>query len=145
MRKLFSMMAVATLLLVLVSCGTVQTPVQTWNALDPQGKALILNEEYNEQYDSYLEVIGYALGLTTSEVKVMAKADPVGLKAMIDASDLNDEARNMLRKKKVLLQDLEDAIDIFTDIALAGDIPPQEQEKYILDLLNKLKYGMYTK
>jgi hypothetical protein len=64
---------------------------------------------------------------------------------MIDASDLNDEAKKMLRKKKVLLQDLEDAIDIFTDIALAGDIPPQEQEKYILDLLNKLKYGMYTK
>lgn len=145
MRKLFSKLMVATLAMLLlggvVGCG--MDYVKMWQAANPKAKAVFFNEIYNEQWNAYIDVIAMATNLTPLQVQAMSITDPEGLKALIDASPLTEAAKATLRYKKELLQQVEVPIDAFTDLAKAGIAPSPQQEKLILDLLNKLKYRAY--
>jgi len=147
MKKILSILMVAILALVLgcqVGCvPALNSTAQMWDAADPVSKAVFFNEVYTEQWDQYIKVVSYAVNLTPDEVKVMAKLDPVKLKGLVDSSELTDEAKKTLRHKKAILKKVETPIDIFTDIANAGLAPTVEQEEFIVNLLNELKYKAY--
>lgn len=148
MRKLWSTILMVTVFILMLG-GTVgcvsglNSTTDMWNAAGPVSKAVFFNEVYSEQWDQYLVVIGYAIGLTADEVEVMAKSDPVKLKGLLDASKLSKEAREMLRHKKAILKKVEKPIDIFSDLANSGLNPTESQEEFIVELLNQLKYKMY--
>ena len=135
MRKFLSILMVVFLAFMLGStAGCIQGVNNTkamWDASSSKSKAVFFNEVYTEQYDEYLTVVGFAVGLTGDEVKVVAKLDPEKLKAMIGASNLSDDAKEVLRYKRALLKRLETPIDVFSDLAVVGLTPTPEQEKIV--------------
>ncbi len=149
MKKILSILTAVVLIFMLggiAGCipGLTNTKAM-WDASSPKSKAVFFNEVYTDNYNEYLTVVGMAVGLTADEVKVVAKLDPAKLKAMVAASKLSEDAKEVLRYKKAFLKRLELPIDVFTDIAVVGLTPTPEQEKIVVELLNQLKYKAYMK
>jgi hypothetical protein len=143
MKKILSVLMVLVLALILSACGG-RDIAALWQKASPKEKAILLLETYNTQYDQYYDVLSYATGLTPETIKYMAKNDPVGLKEAIDSSSLTDEATITLRYKKSMLEKLDTPMEEFGRLARAGLPTSAEQERFILETLNKLKYRAYT-
>lgn len=144
MRKTLPIMLVIIVTLFFSGC-TITQQAQLWETANPKEKAAFLLEIYNGQYDEYIDVISYATGIPSDQVKYMAKNEPVKLKEAIDSSTLTEEAKMTLRYKKSVLMKVDAPVEEFGKLARAGLPTSAEQERIIIELLNKLKYRAYTK
>jgi hypothetical protein len=144
MKKILSTILVIIVAFVLGGCAGADIAT-LWQKANPKEKAIFLLETYNTQYDQYIDVIAYSTGMTADQIKYLAKADPVMLKEAIDSSTLTEEAKMTLRHKKSILIKLDAPLEEFGRAAMAGLPTSAEQERFILELLNKLKYRAYTK
>jgi hypothetical protein len=108
-------------------------------------KAVFFNEIYSEQWDEYLVVIAVSIDRMPDEVEAMTQTEAgrVELQNLVKNSNLSEEARIALRAKKKIMKKVEKPIDDFSDLAKVGLKPSPEQEKFIVDLLNQLKYRAY--
>ena len=144
MRKLIEWALVIIIAFVLGGCVMTQQ-AQLWQMASPKEKAVLLLEIYNSQYDQYFDVIAFATGITVDQIKYMAIEEPAKLKEAIDSSTLTEEAKMTLRYKKEVLKKVEIPLEEFGRLAQAGLPTTAEQERFIIEMLNKLKYRAYTK
>ena len=140
-KKLMALML--CVVFALTGCMAGMKAAEMWKAASPKSKAVFFVETYNDQFDQYVSIVGMATGLTPSQVMLMMDTDPAGLQAKLDSSNLSDDARAVLKYKKDLLVQLSEPIDVFAALAQAGLEPTPEQERVIINLLNKHKYKAY--
>lgn len=144
MKKFWSRLVIILVAFVLGGCAMTQQ-AQLWQMASPKEKAILLLEIYNGQHDQYIDTIAYATGIPAEQVKYMAVHEPVKLKEAIDSSTLTDEAKITLRHKKEILKKVDAPLEEFARLAQAGLPTTADQERFIIELLNKLKYRAYTK
>nr|NIW52518.1 hypothetical protein [Candidatus Korarchaeota archaeon] len=113
-------------------------PVVNWS---PQKKAVYAMGMYTKLYNNYLHRIALAVGLTVEEVKVMMMTEEgqTQLKAMIDASSLNEYQRQVLRTRKKFLVGAEKAIQSYNFYIGLGEMPPAETEEALLNLIDQFE------
>jgi len=115
------------ILSIILSCAATLTPQQRllWGA-----------NVYNAQRDLYLEqVLDPEI---TGEERAALKVNPKLITPDMIRPDLTDEQRKILRVKKEILVELQDAIEISDGYLKSGGTPPVEVQNQITDQINRL-------
>lgn len=140
MKKLIAFLMV--LMMFVAGCATLggQSPIPVMN-WSPQKKAVYAMGMYTKLYNNYLNRIALATGITVEEVKLMMVTEEgqAKLKAMIDASSLNEYQRQILRTRKKFLLGAEKAIQSYNFYIGLGEMPPAETEDALLNLIDQLE------
>ena len=111
-RRVAGVLAAFGLALLVASCAT-QKGTLSWNNLTPEGKAAFALSVYNTEYDNYL---------------LLAKKP-----------NLTEEEKKVLRVKRKVLVALKPVLDSYATYVRSGQLPPQELERKLLDLVTQLE------
>lgn len=109
MKRVSIALAIILVLFLVACAGQDVKPV---SEMTPKEKATWMLSMYNKQYDDYLVVA----------------AKP----------DLTEAQKEVLRKKKKIMQEVYPLIELYSSYVEAGSVPTKETEAQIINYLNEL-------